>query len=230
MLPGHERPRGAAPPARGRRRRAGADPHRARRRGRQGARPARSAPTTTSASRSTSASCAPASTPRCAASACAPPASRCASSATCGSTSTAIRSRRAGKTVPMTAREFALLAYFLRNPERALDARDPARRVWRTDYLSQRTIDNFVGRLRAKFEPDPGAAALLPHRARRRLSLRARQRGGVIRWLSYSSTPAKNHSHQLLDGKRKRLGSSAVAARSRSPSVSVTSPSGSACP
>ncbi|MFN8640464.1 MAG: helix-turn-helix domain-containing protein [Candidatus Binatia bacterium] len=27
--------------------------------------------------------------------------------------------------------------------------------VWHTDYLTARTIDNFVGRLRAKFEPDP---------------------------------------------------------------------------
>ena len=55
----------------------------------------------------------------------------------------------------MTAREFALLAYFLRNPERALTRETLLDEVWHTDYLSQRTIDNFVGRLRAKFEPDP---------------------------------------------------------------------------
>lgn len=63
--------------------------------------------------------------------------------------------RRAGKDVPMTAREFALLAYFLRNPERALTRDTLLGEVWQTDYLTQRTIDNFVGRLRAKFEPDP---------------------------------------------------------------------------
>ena len=62
---------------------------------------------------------------------------------------------RAGRAVPMTAREFALLAYFLRNPERALTRETLLSEVWRTDYLTQRTIDNFVGRLRAKFEPDP---------------------------------------------------------------------------
>ena len=63
--------------------------------------------------------------------------------------------RRAGKDIAMTAREFALLAHFLRNPERALTRDTLLSEVWRTDYLSQRTIDNFVGRLRAKFEPDP---------------------------------------------------------------------------
>ena len=63
--------------------------------------------------------------------------------------------RRAGKDIAMTAREFALLAYFLRNPERALTRDTLLSEVWRTDYLSQRTIDNFIGRLRAKFEPDP---------------------------------------------------------------------------
>jgi DNA-binding response OmpR family regulator len=63
--------------------------------------------------------------------------------------------RRAGKDVPMTAREFALLAYFVRNPERAITRDTLLAEVWQTDYLTQRTIDNFIGRLRAKFEPDP---------------------------------------------------------------------------
>ncbi len=63
--------------------------------------------------------------------------------------------RRAGKDVAMTAREFALLAYFVRNPERAITRDTLLAEVWQTDYLTQRTIDNFVGRLRAKFEPDP---------------------------------------------------------------------------
>jgi DNA-binding response OmpR family regulator len=65
------------------------------------------------------------------------------------------RAARAGQPVPMTAREFALLAYFLRNPERVLTRETLLSEVWRTDYLTHRTIDNFVGRLRAKFEPDP---------------------------------------------------------------------------
>jgi DNA-binding response OmpR family regulator len=63
--------------------------------------------------------------------------------------------RRAGKDVAMTAREFSLLAYFLRHPQRVLKRQVLLNAVWNTDYLSQRTIDNFVGRLRAKLEPDP---------------------------------------------------------------------------
>ena len=62
---------------------------------------------------------------------------------------------RAGRDVALTAREFALLAYFLRNPERAVTRDTLLSEVWQSDYLSQRTIDNFIGRLRAKFEPDP---------------------------------------------------------------------------
>jgi len=51
--------------------------------------------------------------------------------------------------------EFGLLAYFLQNPERVLTRETLLSEVWHTDYLTHRTIDNFVGRLRAKFEPDP---------------------------------------------------------------------------
>ena len=65
------------------------------------------------------------------------------------------RAQRAGQPVPMTAREFGLLAYFLQNPERVLTRETLLAEVWHTDYLTHRTIDNFVGRLRAKFEPDP---------------------------------------------------------------------------
>jgi DNA-binding response OmpR family regulator len=65
------------------------------------------------------------------------------------------RAQRAGEAVAMTAREFALLSYFLHNPERVLTRETLLAEVWQTDYLTHRTIDNFVGRLRAKFEPDP---------------------------------------------------------------------------
>ena len=63
--------------------------------------------------------------------------------------------RRAGTDVPMTAREFALLAYFLHHPERALTRETLLHSVWRAEFLSHRTIDNFIVRLRAKLEPDP---------------------------------------------------------------------------
>jgi DNA-binding response OmpR family regulator len=65
------------------------------------------------------------------------------------------RVSRAGKPVPMTAREFALLAYFLRNPARVVDRETLLRSVWKTQFLNARTIDNFIVRLRAKLEPDP---------------------------------------------------------------------------
>jgi len=62
---------------------------------------------------------------------------------------------RAGEEIPMTAREFALLAYFLRHPGRVLDRDSLLQAVWQTEFLGPRTIDNFVARLRAKLEPDP---------------------------------------------------------------------------
>jgi DNA-binding response OmpR family regulator len=63
--------------------------------------------------------------------------------------------RRGEEIVPMTARAFALLSSFVRNPERAISRDELLQSVWRTDYLSARTIDNFIARLRAKLEPDP---------------------------------------------------------------------------
>lgn len=62
---------------------------------------------------------------------------------------------RSGEDIDMTAREFELLSYFVRHPGIALSRERLLDAVWRTDYLTLRTIDNFVGRLRAKLEPDP---------------------------------------------------------------------------
>ncbi len=62
---------------------------------------------------------------------------------------------RDGEEIVMTAREFELLSYFVRHPSVALSRERLLDAVWRTDYLTLRTIDNFVGRLRAKLEPDP---------------------------------------------------------------------------
>lgn len=60
-----------------------------------------------------------------------------------------------GKDVPMTAREFNVLAYFVRHPEQVITREMLLQDVWKVEFLSQRTIDNFVARLRAKLEPDP---------------------------------------------------------------------------
>jgi DNA-binding response OmpR family regulator len=63
--------------------------------------------------------------------------------------------KRNGVEIVMTAREFELLSYFVCHPGIALSRERLLDAVWRTDYLTLRTIDNFVGRLRAKLEPDP---------------------------------------------------------------------------
>lgn len=63
--------------------------------------------------------------------------------------------RRAGEAVPMTAREFDVLTYFLRHPARVVSRKTLLHAVWKIEFLSQRTIDNFIARLRAKIEPDP---------------------------------------------------------------------------
>ncbi len=62
---------------------------------------------------------------------------------------------RNGDEIVMTAREFELLTYFVTHPGVALSRERLLDAVWRMDYLTHRTIDNFVGRLRSKLEPDP---------------------------------------------------------------------------
>jgi DNA-binding response OmpR family regulator len=62
---------------------------------------------------------------------------------------------RNGREVPMTAREFGVLAYFLRHPERVIARETLLQAVWKLEYVSRRTIDNFILRLRTKLEPDP---------------------------------------------------------------------------
>ncbi len=63
--------------------------------------------------------------------------------------------RRRHEEVPMTAREFSLLAYFLDHPERVLSRDGLLADVWGLDHATVRTVDNFVMRLRTKLEPDP---------------------------------------------------------------------------
>jgi len=68
------------------------------------------------------------------------------------------RLTRAGEAMEVTALEMKLLRYFVEHAgvllprQRILDA------VWGADYFgTDRTVDNFVTRLRAKIEPDPRA-------------------------------------------------------------------------
>ncbi len=61
-----------------------------------------------------------------------------------------------GKEVSLSALEFDLLLYLLRNPDRVLTREEILNRVWGHDYFgTPRTVDNFVTKLRQKLETDP---------------------------------------------------------------------------
>jgi two-component system, OmpR family, alkaline phosphatase synthesis response regulator PhoP len=62
---------------------------------------------------------------------------------------------RSGREVAMTAREFDVLTYFLSNPEQVITREALLQAVWKLEFVSRRTIDNFIVKLRAKLEPDP---------------------------------------------------------------------------
>ncbi len=60
---------------------------------------------------------------------------------------------RGGEPLPLTAREFDLLAFFVRNPRQVLTREQIFRGVWGTDYLgSSNIIDANVSYLRDKLE------------------------------------------------------------------------------
>jgi two-component system, OmpR family, alkaline phosphatase synthesis response regulator PhoP len=61
-----------------------------------------------------------------------------------------------GAPVEMTEKEFGLLHLFLSREGEALERQEILNRVWGFDYFgTDRTVDNFINRLRAKLEPDP---------------------------------------------------------------------------
>jgi DNA-binding response OmpR family regulator len=61
----------------------------------------------------------------------------------------------AGEVVKVTARELDLLKLFVEREGQALSREEIVRRVWGYDYEgTDRTLDNFVSRLRQKLEPD----------------------------------------------------------------------------
>lgn len=63
---------------------------------------------------------------------------------------------RNGEPVRLTHLEFELLTFFVRNPSRVFSREALLERVWNIKYGgSRRTVDNFVGQLRGKLEPDP---------------------------------------------------------------------------
>ena len=68
------------------------------------------------------------------------------------------RVSKAGNDVTLTHLEFQLLSFFLDNPGQVLERNILLREVWGTSG-SKRTVDNFVGQLRAKLEDDPESPA-----------------------------------------------------------------------
>ena len=61
-----------------------------------------------------------------------------------------------GVQVSLPLREFELLEFLARNPDRVLTRSQLMDRVWGLDYMGEtKTLDVHVKRLRAKIEPDP---------------------------------------------------------------------------
>ena len=63
--------------------------------------------------------------------------------------------RRAGQEVKLTHLEFELLAFLVGHPRQVFSRDQLFRQVWGQQVGSVRTVDNFVGQLRKRFEEDP---------------------------------------------------------------------------
>ena len=63
--------------------------------------------------------------------------------------------RRSGKIIPLTTKEYAILEYFARNPNRVLTRTQIAEHVWDFDFVSMsNVIDVYIGYLRRKLGDD----------------------------------------------------------------------------
>jgi DNA-binding response OmpR family regulator len=62
---------------------------------------------------------------------------------------------RGGVEVKLTHLEFELLVFFLRHPNQVFSRNQLFNLVWGQSAGSVRTVDNFVGQLRKRFEADP---------------------------------------------------------------------------
>mgnify|MGYP001247386397 CR=1 FL=1 len=61
-----------------------------------------------------------------------------------------------GKEIPLTTKEYRLLEYFVRRPNRALARSDIIDHVWgRSVIVTSRSVDRCITTLRGKIEPDP---------------------------------------------------------------------------
>ena len=68
---------------------------------------------------------------------------------------------RAGRPLALTAREFDLLAYFLRHPGKAFSREDLLSEVWGWEFGDHSTVTVHVRRLREKVEDEPGSPTRL---------------------------------------------------------------------
>ncbi|WP_394437158.1 response regulator [Streptomyces sp. SGAir0957] len=71
------------------------------------------------------------------------------------------RATRDGTELPLTLREFGLLAFFLRHPGRAYSREDLMREVWGWDFGDLSTVTVHIRRLRGKIEDDPARPRLI---------------------------------------------------------------------
>ena len=62
---------------------------------------------------------------------------------------------REGAPVKLTHLEFELLAFLVRHPQQVFARSQLLRLVWGQSAGTPRTVDNFVGQLRKRFEPNP---------------------------------------------------------------------------
>jgi DNA-binding response OmpR family regulator len=62
-----------------------------------------------------------------------------------------------GRSLDLTAREFNLLAHFMRNPMKLFRREELLEQVWGFSYGDTSTVTVHVSRLREKVEPDPGS-------------------------------------------------------------------------
>ncbi|MGB5286816.1 MAG: response regulator transcription factor [Polyangiales bacterium] len=66
--------------------------------------------------------------------------------------------RVAGEEAQLTQLELDLLRYFAENVGRVLSRTELLERVWKLrNYGNTRTVDNFISRLRRRFEEDPSS-------------------------------------------------------------------------
>ena len=80
-----------------------------------------------------------------------------------------------GRPLTLTVRELQLLTELAQNAERVLTREELYSRIWGRDYQkSDRSVDVYVGRLRAKLDSRAARPPLHPHPHRHRLSLLAR--------------------------------------------------------